>query len=143
MDCGDCPICLEPLNVFDSGQKMECQHHFHINCISGILSFSCPMCRKDITNSLTKVQRNMIHMNIARKHKESVVEELDNTQISIEDFLGAIMLMSHLLSMVDERILTIPKTRGRRRNTTASTQPQPPEPSQQPPEQPPQSPQQQ
>lgn len=118
MDCGDCPICLEPLTEFEMGQKMECQHHFHINCISGILSFSCPMCRKDITNSLTKTQRNAIHMNINKKHKESVVEELDNTQISIEDFLGAIMLMSHLLSMVDERILTIPKTRGRRRNTS-------------------------
>ena len=48
--CGeDCSICLE--EVKDNGEKTNCGHHFHKNCISSWKNMgkhTCPNCREHI-----------------------------------------------------------------------------------------------
>ena len=51
----ECPICLSPVDEND--YKLDCNHRFHLNClqkafynniIEGVISNSCPLCRKVI-----------------------------------------------------------------------------------------------
>ena len=46
----ECVICLDTLN--ENVKKLECEHYFHANCIDEWVNghFSCPLCRKVVSN---------------------------------------------------------------------------------------------
>jgi hypothetical protein len=53
----DCSICLCPIQDDDATSKTECGHIFHSKCIFTSIAhknFSCPNCRKELTNAPNK-----------------------------------------------------------------------------------------
>jgi hypothetical protein len=46
-----CSICLEDINIIKEDiVKLNCNHIFHLDCISKVENNSCPLCRGDILN---------------------------------------------------------------------------------------------
>jgi len=51
--CGDCPICMEPMNNVNNLIATDCKHTFHKDCLREVCSRTprntpCPICRRDI-----------------------------------------------------------------------------------------------
>lgn len=49
-----CTICIEKFELNEVVRRLECDHHFHYNCISPWLSLhsNCPICRKEFATEL-------------------------------------------------------------------------------------------
>lgn len=69
MEQDECCICLEALNDFTLTQPTVCNHIFHSECLIGLTSFDCPLCRTDLHSSLTRRQRKCINKNIKAREK--------------------------------------------------------------------------
>ena len=48
VECGECPICMEELQIGKNCVTTECGHRFHTNCLMTSVAhngFGCPYCR--------------------------------------------------------------------------------------------------
>jgi hypothetical protein len=55
-DKGDCPICMESMNLNDNLIILQCKHFYHNSCIHEWLtknSTKCCVCRKDVREELS------------------------------------------------------------------------------------------
>lgn len=68
----DCLICLESLDKVS--RSLRCGHWFHNECIAGMCSFQCPMCRQEMT-PISKKVREQIQENIKKKHDEEIAQQ--------------------------------------------------------------------
>lgn len=71
----DCPICIS--NIGKYGLVMEpCNHRIHLECLEGIISLECPICRTGIVNCPENIK---IKIN---KNKEKYAEKLNQDDIN-------------------------------------------------------------
>ena len=48
VECGECPICMDEINLSKNCVTTECGHRFHTNCLMTSVAhngFGCPYCR--------------------------------------------------------------------------------------------------
>lgn len=76
-----CCICLDFINEYTCNQHLKCKHKFHVKCISNISEMKCPLCRNDISKSLTKRQRKIIQLT-QEKFKKERYEEIEDEVMS-------------------------------------------------------------
>lgn len=73
----ECPICLMDESEDDGNSPLyplSCLHRAHLDCISGMNTFQCPLCRERILNLPQRIKRQ-ITANAAKYKKETQEEE--------------------------------------------------------------------
>lgn len=106
----ECCICLEALNEFALAQTVGCTHTFHAQCLCGLTSFNCPLCRADIHPSLTKRQRKLIYSNIRKRKKEIEADEMSEFQREYERderFRRLVTVLCLLIAIAQPREYTL------------------------------------
>jgi len=78
-----CVICIEELEVGDSSLTVSpgCGHFFHSECLKGLRSRECPLCRKEMT--LPVGLGEIVDTNVREKKREDEVVERTNIATSL------------------------------------------------------------
>jgi hypothetical protein len=79
----ECAICFEK-DVGENMHKLTCEHYFHMDCLRGLTSMVCPMCRAPLLNIPDDVKEN-IEKNSAKWEKEKVTDEIAEIRRMIHD----------------------------------------------------------
>ena len=88
-----CPICLSDFTPDEKNVlSLSCLHAFHNECLAGITKKECPMCRTEITNLPSDLDRK-IDGNVTAYREERDAEE--QRQI-LEQLMGAIRPMPNI-----------------------------------------------
>lgn len=100
-----CPICLEPEKL---DYITNCNHSMHLDCIQGMNSFECPLCRTEMTNLpediITKIQENKA------KHQAEQIEQDRRTILEmINDSNTPSLHVEVLTAMLMFDMLKIPR----------------------------------
>jgi hypothetical protein len=82
----DCAICLEPQNVpsplsnDDSCNifKLLCSHTFHTECLEGLISLKCPLCRSPLLNIPKNIRKRIIENRKKYNEQNEVSDAFEN-----------------------------------------------------------------
>ena len=64
-----CSICLSELENRQSIVQLSCNHCFHLDCISGVDTNSCPLCRGKIIDADTCNTQHYTHFTVSNFKK--------------------------------------------------------------------------
>lgn len=69
---GDCPVCLLQLNNINNIHLTPCLHRIHLECLSGMTTLNCPLCRQPVDNYPLHISNKILD------NKRKYEQQLDN-----------------------------------------------------------------
>jgi len=77
-----CYICHE--EIIKNNQILECNHEFHLECVSQIRKLECPICRTHITSLSSPIIRKIKNRMEIDKKRRDLEDELATTLLQIQ-----------------------------------------------------------